>query len=355
LHRLIAPACWRLPSLDTLPSDPGLLATLMPSHQLKRREFICVLGSAAVAWPFASHAQQAGRLPIIGFLGTGAPGPWHSWTVAFEQRLRELGWIEGRTVEIRYRWGEGHPERFDEIAAEFVRLKADIIVTAGSAVPAVKRATLVIPIVFAVATDPLGGGLVASLSRPGGNVTGLSDQQSDVASKRLELLRQLLPDIRRLAILANAGYPVSVKEMSEVQTAARKLDIEVIRLEIRRAEDIAPAFESLQRQTDAIYIVDDGLVSANSARIATFAQAARLPAMFSERAYVEAGALMSYGPTFSDLFRRTAEFVDKILRGAKPGNLPVEQPTKFEFVINLRTAKAIGLTVPGAARRSGGW
>jgi putative ABC transport system substrate-binding protein len=318
----------------------------MPSHQLKRRGFITLLGSAAVAWPLASRAQQAGKLPIIGFLGTGAPGPWHSWTAAFEQRLRELGWIEGRTVEIQYRWGEGHPERFDEIAAEFVRRKVDIIVTAGSAVPAVKRATLAIPIVFAVATDPLGGGLVASLSRPGGNVTGLSDQQSDIATKRLELLRQLLPDMRRLAILANAGYPVSVKEVGEVQAAARKLDVEVTRLEIRRAEDIAPAFESLQRRADAIYIVDDGLVSANSARIAALAQAARLPAMFSERAYVEAGALMSYGPIFSDLFRRTAEYVDKILRGAKPGDLPVQQPTKFEFVINLKTAKAIGLTVP---------
>jgi putative tryptophan/tyrosine transport system substrate-binding protein len=318
----------------------------MPSHQLKRREFVSLLGSAAIAWPLASYAQQMGRLPIIGFLGTGAPGPWHSWTAAFVQRLHDLGWIEGRTVEIEYRWGEGHSERFDEIAAEFVRLKVDVIVTAGSAVPAVRRATSVIPIVFAVATDPLGGGLVTSLSRPGGNVTGLSDQQSDIASKRLELLRQLVPDMRRLAILANAGYPVSVKEVGEVQTAARKLDIEITRLEIRRAEDIAPAFESIERQADAIYIVDDGLVSANSARIAAFAQAARLPAMFSERAYVEAGALVSYGPVFSDLFRRAAEYVDKILRGTKPGDLPVQQPTKFEFVLNLKAAKAIGLTVP---------
>ena len=263
------------------------------------------------------------------------------------QRLRELGWIEGRTVAIEYRWAEGRSERFAEIAAEFVRLKVDVIVTAGTAaVVAAKQATSVIPIVFAAAGDPVGTGLVASLARPGGNVTGLSNQSADLAGKRLELLREVVPGLRRLAIMANVGNPIGVLEMGEVQAAARTLGLEVVTLEIRRAEDIAPAFEALKGRADALYVVTDPLVNTNRIRINTLALGARLPTMHGIREYVEAGGLMSYGPNFPDLFRRAADYVDKILRGAKPADIPVEQPTKFDLVINLTTAKALGLDVP---------
>ena len=218
----------------------------MHFHQWKRREFITLLGGAAVAWPLAARAQQPGKLPTIGFLGAATASAWSHWVAAFMQRLRELGWIEGRSVAIEYRWAEGRSERYAEIAAEFVRLKVDVIVTSGAAVLAAKKATSIIPIVFAVAADPVGGGLVASLARPGGNATGLSSQMADAGGKRLELLRDVVPGLRTLAIMANVGYPASVLEMSEVQAAARTLGLEVAMLEIRRAEDIAPAFETTQ-------------------------------------------------------------------------------------------------------------
>ena len=261
------------------------------------------------------------------------------------QRLRELGWIEGRNLAIEYRWADGRTGRFTEIAAEFVRLKVDVIVTGGLSAVAVKQATSVIPIVFAVAADPVGIGLVASLVRPGGNVTGLSTQAPDLVGKRLELLREAVPELRRLAILANIGYPASVIEMSAVQAAAPTLGLEVVALEIQRAEDIAPAFEALKDRADALYVITDALVSTNRIRINTFTLAARLPTMHGVREYVEAGGLMFYGPNYPDLFRRAGDFVHKILHGAKPGDIPVEQPTKFDLVINVATAKALGLTV----------
>ena len=280
-------------------------------------------------------------------MGAATPSAESQWVAAFVQRLRELGWIEGRTVAIEYRWAEGRSERFAEIAAEFVRLKVDVIVTSGTAaVVAAKQATSVIPIVFAAAGDPVGTGLVASLARPGGNVTGLSIQQTDLAGKRLELLREVVPGLRRLAIMANVGNPAAVLEMGEVQAAARTLGLEVATLEIRRAEDIAPAFEALKGRADALYVCADPLVNTNRIRINTLALGARLPTMHGIREYVEAGGLMSYGPNFPDLFRRAADYVDKILRGAKPADIPVEQPTKFDLVINLTTAKALGLDVP---------
>ena len=314
---------------------------------MRRREFITLLGGAAAAWPLAARAQQPAKLPTIGFLGASTPSAQSQWVAAFVQRLRELGWIEGRTVAIEYRWAEGRSERFAEIAAEFVRLKVDVIVTAGTAaVLAAKQATSVIPIVFAVAGDPVGSGLVASLARPGGNVTGLSIQATDLAGKRLELLREVVPGLRRLAIMANVGNPGAVLEMGEVQAAARTLGLEVATLEIRRAEDIAPAFEALKGRADALYVCADPLVITNRIRINTLALGARLPTMHGIREYVEAGGLMSYGPNFPDLFRRAADYVDKILRGAKPADIPVEQPTKFDLVINLTTAKALGLDVP---------
>ena len=315
------------------------------SH-MRRRAFISLLGGAA-AWPLAARAQQPGKLPTIGFLVAGTPSSHGQWVAAFVQRLRELGWIEGRTVAIEYRWAEGRTERAAEIAAEFVRLKVDIIVTsATAAVVAAKQVTSVIPIVFAAAGDPVGTGLVASLARPGGNITGLSVQQPDVAAKRLELLREVVPGLRRLAILGNVGGPAVVLDMREVQAAARTLGLEVITAEIQRGEDIVPAFEALNDRADALYVCIDPLVHSHRIRINTLALAARLPTSYATREAVEAGGLMSYGPNRPDLYRRAAEYVDKILRGAKPADLPVEQPTKFDLVINLKTAKALGLTIP---------
>jgi putative ABC transport system substrate-binding protein len=232
-----------------------------------------------------------------------------------------------------------------DIASEFVRLKVDVIVTSGDPVAALKQAVPDIPIVFAIAVDPIGSGLVASLSRPGGYVTGLSLQQTDLASKRLELLREVVPQLRRLAILANVDYPDALLEMAEVKAMARTLGLEVVPLEIQRAEDIAPAFEALKAKADAMYVVVDALIAANRTRIITPALSMQLPTIFNVRVFVQAGGLMSYGPNFPDLFRRAAELVDKILRGTKPGDIPIEQPTKFELVLNLTTAKALGLTI----------
>jgi len=263
------------------------------------------------------------------------------------QRLRELGWIERQDIGIEYRWAEGHAERFAGIAAEFVRLKVDVIVTSSTpSVIAAKQATSTIPIVFAAAGDPVGNKLVASLARPGANVTGLSIQQTDTASKRVELFRDVVPGLRRLAILANVASPNAVVDMDEARVAAGTLGLGVVTSEIRRTEDIVPAFEALKGHADALYVCADPLGFANRNQIATLAQGARLPTTYAFREFVDAGGLMSYGPNFPDLFRRTAEIVDKILRGTSPADIPVEQPTKFELVINLTTAKALGLTVP---------
>jgi putative ABC transport system substrate-binding protein len=312
---------------------------------MMRRDFIAGLAGAA-AWPLMARGQQPAKLPTIGYFGTVAASAWGPWTAAFAQRLRELGWIEGRTVAIHYRWAEGRAERLAEIAAEFVRLKVDVIVTGGNAAVAAKQASSVIPIVFALMDDPLSMGLVASLARPGGNVTGLSMQQTELAGKRLELLREVVPGLRRLAIMANAGNPASMAELRELQATARTLALEVVPSEISRAEDIATAFEALKSRAQALCVVGDALVMTHRVRISTMALAARLPTIYNIREYVEAGGLMSYGPNIPDLFRRAADFVDKILRGAKPGEIPVEQPTKFDLVINLTTAKALGLNVP---------
>jgi ABC-type uncharacterized transport system substrate-binding protein len=314
---------------------------------MKRRKFITLLGGAAAAWPLAARAQQPAKLPTIGFLVSGTPSSHGQWVAAFVRRLNELGWIEGRTVAIEYRWAEGRTERAAEIAAEFVRLNVDVIVTSATAVVVVaKQATSVIPIVFAAAGDPVGTGLVASLARPGGNVTGLSLQQPDAAAKRIELLREVVPGLRRLAILGNVGGPAVLLDMREVQAAAHTLGLEVIASEIQRGEDIAPAFEALNGRAEALYVATDPLVDTHRIRINTLALAARLPTMLGSREWVEAGGLISYGPNWPDQWRRAADYVDKILRGAKPSDLPVEQPTKFNLVLNLTTAKALGLEIP---------
>ena len=311
-----------------------------------RREFITLLGGAAAAWPVVARAQQP-AMPVIGFLGASTPSTESQRVAAFVQRLRELGWIDGRNLTIEYRWAEGRNERYAEIAAEFVRLKVDVIVTNGTPPAlAAKQATAVIPIVFAAVSDPVGTGLVASLARPGANATGLSNQISDTAGKKLEFLREVVPGLRQLAIMVNVSNPASVLEMGEVHAAARTFGLEVAASEIRRVEDIASAFDALKDRTDALYVCADPLVNANRVRINTLALGLRLPTMHGYREYVEAGGLISYGPNIPNLFQRAAEFVDKILRGAKPADLPVEQPTKFDPIFNLTTAQALGLTIP---------
>jgi putative ABC transport system substrate-binding protein len=311
-----------------------------------RREFITLLGGAAVGWrPLSARAQQVGRLPTIGFLGADAAA-FSPWTTAFVAHLRELGWIENRNIAIEYRWSEGRTERYAEIAAEFVRSKVDVIVTVGSAVPTVKQVTSVIPIVFAVAIDPVGSGLVASLAKPGANVTGLSLQAANLAGKRIELLREVVPQLRQLAIIFNVGNAQPALEMQETEAAARTLGIEVVSLEIRGVEDFSPAFRALKGKADSLYVAIDQLMVANLMRILTLALGARLPTIFSTRDFVRGGGFMSYGPSYTERFRRAADYVDKILRGAKPGDIPVEQPTKFELVVNMITAQALGLEVP---------
>ncbi len=315
---------------------------------MKRREFVTLVGGGAVAWPLAVRAQQPASLPTIGFLGAATPTTASPWLAAFVERLREVGWTAGRNVAIEVRWSEGRADRAAEIAAEFVRLKVDVIATWGSAsVLAAKRLTSVIPIVFAVVGDPIGTGLVASLARPGGNVTGLSNQNADLAGKRLEFFREVLPRLRRLAIMVNVVSPAAVLDAGEVQAAASRLGLDVTMLEIRQAEDIAPALAVLDpAPADALFVVGDPLTFTNRTRINALALGARLPATYPSREFIAAGGLMSYGANLHDLFRRAAEQVDKILRGAKPADIPVEQPTKFDLVINLTTAKALGLEMP---------
>jgi ABC-type uncharacterized transport system substrate-binding protein len=313
---------------------------------LRRRQFITLLGGA-VGWPVAASAQRPTKLPTIGYLGSSTASAQSQWVAAFVQRLHDLGWIDGRTVAIQYRWAEGRTEGFQDIAAEFARLKVEVIVTSGTApVLAAKQVAMNVPIVFAVASDPVGNNLVTSLAHPGGNVTGLSIQQTDLAAKKLEILREAVPDVRRLGILANVASPASALEESEVEAAARKLGLDVLPVGIRRAEEIVPAFMTLKDRAEALYVCGDALITNNRIRIVTLSLGARLATMYPSREHVDAGGLMSYGPNFPDLHRRAADYVDKILRGAKPADIPVEQPTKFDFVINLTTAKVLGLEIP---------
>ena len=318
----------------------------MRRRDLKRRELATLICGAA-AWPFIARAQQATKVPTIGFLGAGVRSAWSNWVAAFAEGMRAHGWVDGATVVIDYRWAEGRRDRYSEIAAEFVRLKVDVIVTAGgAAVMALKQATPAIPIIFAAAGDPVGSGLVASLARPGSNVTGLSIQAPDLAGKRLEIFRELVPGLRRLAIMGNANAPGVVLEMRESLAAAQTLGLEASMLEIRHADDIEPAIASIKGHVDGLCVPPDPLTTTHRLRINTLALEARTPTLFSFRENVETGGLLSYGPSMPHLFRRAADLVDKILRGAKPADLPIEQPTKYELFINLKTAKALGLNVP---------
>jgi putative ABC transport system substrate-binding protein len=311
---------------------------------MRRRNFITGFASMTAAWPLAARAQQGGKKYIIGRFSAGSvPNP----DVPTEA-LRELGWVEGQNVVFERRYAENRLERLPEMAADLVRLKVDVILAGGTLAPlAAKRATSTIPIVMAAAGDPLGSGLVASLARPGGNVTGMSIMSPDLGGKRLELLRELLPALARVAVLWNAANPYPAIVFKEVQEAGRTLGIEVQSLEVQGPDDLDGAFEGARQQRpDAMITVEDPLTITYRKRIADFATGQHLPSLHGQSEFVEAGGLMSYGANLADILRRAAGYVDKILNGAKPADLPVEQPTKFDLVINMTTAKALGLTVP---------
>ena len=312
---------------------------------MRRRKFITLIGGAAVSWPLAAHAQQTEISSVIGFLGTTTRAAWSKPVAAFERRLNELGRFPGRTITIDYQWTEGHNERALEIAKAFVERNVDIIMVGGNGVAAAKQATATVPIVFPVAVDPVGSGFVDNLARPGGNVTGLLLQGPDAAGKRLDLLLTVLPNLQRVAIMANVAYPAAKKELAEALAAAQTLGLKPVALEIREPEDTAPTLDLLHGGVEALYVASEALSNTNHARIAALALAARLPTMNGPREFTDAGGLMSYGANIPDLFRRAADYVDKILRGANPADLPVEQPTKFDLVINLKTAKTFGLSI----------
>jgi len=313
---------------------------------MRRRDFI-VGGSAAVVLSAPLRAEQSTKRRTIGFLGAASPELAGPWVAAFVKRLGELGWTEGRNVTIEYRWAEARTERYGEIATELANRNVDVIVTWASApVLAAKRATTTIPIVFAAQMDPVGAGVVASLARPGGNITGMSIQQTDTAGKRIELLREVVPRLARLAVMANSGAPGAIIEMREVATTARTLGLEVIPIEVSQAGEIFSSIESIKDRVEALYVATDPLIFSNRIEINAMAQRQRTLTIYGSREYVDAGALMSYGPNWIDLFRHAAEQVDKILRGTKPADIPVQQPTKFDLVVNLRTAKALGLEIP---------
>jgi ABC-type uncharacterized transport system substrate-binding protein len=313
---------------------------------VKRREFITLLGGAAAAWPLAARAQQAGSRYTVGTLTAGNDNS--ALNAVLVAALRELGWIEGKNVVFEHRYADNRLETLPELTADLVRLKVDVIATAGTLAPlAAKRGTSTIPIVMLAAGDPLGSGLVASLARPGGNVTGMSLMAPDLGGKRLELLKEVLPQLARVAVLWNAANPYSALVFKETQAAGRTLGIEVQSLEVRAPDDFDGAFEAARRQRpDALITVEDPLTVSHRKRIADFAVGQQLPSLHGVREFAAAGGLMSYGASLPDLFRRAAGYVDKILRGAKPADLPVQQPSKFELVINLKTAKTLGLTVP---------
>jgi putative tryptophan/tyrosine transport system substrate-binding protein len=313
---------------------------------MRRREFVRLIGGTAAAWPMAAFGQQPAKSPVVGFLVAGSQASHGAWVAAFAQRMSELGWNEGRNVTIEYRWAAGDYQRMTEFAAEFVQKKVDVIVSSANGVTIAKQATSSIPIVFAAYSDPVASGLAESLARPGGNVTGLTVQPSDLASKRIDLLRKIIPNFRRLAALANVADSGLSQEVAGIRAAAAAFNVEVDIIELRTAEDIAPALARLKEPPDGLYVLSEPLVNANRAQILETVTAAKIPTVFGFREFVDAGGLMSYGPNFSDLFRRAADFTDNILRGAKPADMPVQRPVKFDLIVNLKAAKAIGLKIP---------
>jgi putative ABC transport system substrate-binding protein len=311
---------------------------------MKRREFIALVGGAA-AWPIALGAQERGKVYRLAIFSAGSRFRFR----IFAGALRDLGWIEGKNLIVEERFADDQLDRLPELATELVRLNVDVIVTAGTLAPlAAKRATTTIPIVLANAGDPVGSGLVASLAQPGGNITGLSLMAPDLGGKRLEMVKEILPDVSRVAVLWNALNPYSALVFRETEAAAQRLRIHIESLEVRGPHDFDAALRgAVAKQTSAIITVEDPLTYDYREQIADFLVKNGLPGIFGFKdAMVTFGGLLSYGANFGDLWRRTAGYVDKILKGAKPSELPIEQPTKFELVINLKTAKALGLTIP---------
>lgn len=303
-----------------------------------------LMGSVAVDASSAAYGQQSAKRPIVGFLVAGTPASHGAWVAAFNRRLSELGWTDGRNIKIEYRWAAGDRPQTTKFAAEFVQQKVDVIVTSGFGVVAAKEATSTIPIVSAAYGDAVASGIIKSLARPGGNVTGLTIQPSELSSKRLELLKDIIPNVRRLAALVNTRVARG-QEAVAIRTASAKLNMDAKIFEIQTAGDIEAAMATLAGQTDALYVYSEPLTNANKGKIIKMATAAKIPTIFGFREFVDAGGLISYGPNFTDLFVSAAEFTDKILRGVKPADLPVQQPTKFDFIINLKAAKAIGLSI----------
>jgi len=315
---------------------------------IDRRTFLAGTGTVFLTAPLAAEAQQAGTRRI-GLLETSSPSParvplWET----LRQRLRELGYLEGQNIAFESRFGEGKPDRLSGLAAELVGLKVDVIVTSGTpASLAAKQATRTIPIVMAQLADPVGAGLVASLARPGGNVTGLTTQDADLGGKRLELLLEVVPKVSRLALLIDETNPGTVLIVKGTQAAARSVGVQLQSLGVRDPGELDRAFSAMKEaRADALIVESSSMLFTSRTRLADLALKNRLPTVFAQREYAEAGGLMAYAADFSDLFRRAATFVDKILKGAKPADLPIEQPTKFDFVINLKTANALGLTIP---------
>jgi ABC-type uncharacterized transport system substrate-binding protein len=313
---------------------------------IRRREFVALVGGAVGTWPLAARAQQRERMARIGVLWPGAPPD--KWDEAFRQGLRAHGYVEGRNILLEYRWAEGNQERLPILAQELARLPLDVIVTLSArAILAVKEATTSIPIVFAGTSDPVRTGFVASLARPGGNLTGLSLMAADLAGKRLELIKSVVPGASRIAMLWNASDQGMAIRVEQAQLAAPAVHVTLLSPELRTLADLENAFVTLTRdRPDALLVFVDPFTVAHRRRIVDFAAANRLPAIYEDRVFADAGGLMSYGPSIEDICRRAATYVDKILKGAKPGDLPIEQPTKFELMINLKTAKALGLTIP---------
>jgi putative ABC transport system substrate-binding protein len=309
---------------------------------------VVVLAVGLLRVPLAAGAQQTDKVYRIGMLETMSATLNAANLDAFRQRLREVGYVEGRDFVIEYRSAEGRPERFPGLATELVRSKVDLIVTRGTpAVLAAEKATGAIPIVMASSADPTGFGIVTSLARPGRNVTGLSTIATELAGKRLELLKEAIPRIARIALLANFSSPASASQWRQLEGAARSLGLKPQLLDVRAPEDFARAFEiAIKQRADAVQVANDTLTQTNFKRIVDLSVKHRLPSIFASREFVDAGGLMAYGPNFTDQYRRAATYVDKILKGAKPADLPIEQPTKFELVINLKTAKTLGLTIP---------
>jgi putative ABC transport system substrate-binding protein len=316
---------------------------------VKRRTFITLLGGAAAAWPLAARAQQVGQKYTIGLFSAGIRLPENApaW-IAFLSAMRELGWIEGKNVVFEGRYADNRLERLPALAEELVRLNVNVIVSIGTLAPlAAKRATSTIPIVMAAAGDPLGSGLIASLAQPGGNVTGMSLMAPDLGGKRLELLKELLPRLARVAVLWNAANPYSANVFKETEVAGRVLGVQVQSLGVRNPEDLDGAFEAARQQhPDALVSVEDPFTGTYRKRITDFAIAARLPSLYGIREDVNAGGLVSYGANLAELYRRAAGYVDKILKGAKPADLPVQQPTTFELVVNLKTARLLAIEIP---------